>query len=52
MLKLAIRKFVKKHGGVVPLLLKVGDIAVKITKSKKDDEAWAKIKKVLSELDA
>ena len=52
MLKLAIKKFVKKHGGVVPLLLKVGDIAVKATKSKKDDASWAKIKKVLDELNA
>ena len=51
MLKLAIRKFVKKHG-LIPILLKVGDIAVKVTKTKKDDEAWAKVKKVLSDLDA
>ena len=50
MLKLVIRKFVKKHGGVLPLLIKVGDIAVGITKSKKDDEAWAKIKKVINDL--
>ena len=51
MLKLAIRKFVKKHG-LIPILLKVGDIAVKVTKSKKDDEAWAKVKKVLNDLNA
>lgn len=50
MLKLAIKKFVKKHGGVVPLLLKVGDIAVKATKSKKDDESWVQIKKLLEKL--
>ena len=51
MLKLAIRKFVKKHG-LIPILLKVGDIAVKVTKTKKDDEAWAKVKKILNDLDA
>ena len=51
MLKLAIRKFVNKHG-LIPILLKVGDIAVKVTKSKKDDEAWAKIKRVIDDLDA
>ena len=51
MLKLAIRKFVNKHG-LIPILLKVGDIAVKVTKSKKDDEVWAKIKRVIDDLDA
>ena len=50
MLKLAIRKFVNKHG-LIPILLKVGDIAVKVTKSKKDDEVWAKIKKHINDLD-
>ena len=39
MLKLIIGKFVAKHG-LLPLLLKVGDIAVKATKTKKDDKAW------------
>ena len=51
MLKLAIRKFVKKHG-FIPILLKVGDLAVKLTKTKKDDETWAKIKKLINDLDA
>ena len=51
MLKLAISKFVKKHG-LVPILLKVGDLAVKVTKTKKDDEVWAKIKKAINDLDA
>ena len=41
-----VAKFVAKHG-FVPLLLKVGDLAVKATKSKKDDEVWAKVKKIL-----
>ena len=45
MLKMIVNKLVKKHG-----LKKIGDLAVGITKSKKDDEAWAKVKKVLSEL--
>ena len=40
---------VAKHG-LIPLLMKVGDIAVKITKTKEDDKAWAKIKKVLKTL--
>ena len=48
MLQILIGKFVAKHG-LIPILLKVGDIAVKVTKSKKDDKAWAKIKKVLNE---
>ena len=46
MLKLIIGKFVKKHG-LNAILLKVGDIAVKITKSKKDDALWLKVKKLL-----
>jgi len=49
MLKLLIGKFVKKHG-LKAILLKVGDIAVKITKSKKDDKAWAEVKKVINSL--
>ena len=49
MFNLIIGKMVAKHG-LIPLLLKVGDIAVKITKSKKDDKAWAKVKKVLEEV--
>ena len=46
MFKLIIGKAVAKHGRI-PLLIKVGDIAVKVTKTKKDDKAWAKVKKVL-----
>ena len=46
MLKIIIGKFVKKHG-LKAILLKVGDIAVKATKTKKDDEIWAKVRKVL-----
>ena len=49
MLKALIGKFVAKHG-IVALLLKVGGWAVKATKTKKDDEVWEKVKKVLEEL--
>ena len=49
MFKMLIAKAVAKHG-LIPLLVKVGDIAVKVTKTKKDDKAWAKIKKVISKL--
>jgi len=49
MLKVLVGKFVAKHG-IVPLLLKVGNWAVKATKTKKDDEVWAKVKKVLEEV--
>ena len=51
MLKKMVVKYVAKHG-LIPILLKVGDIAVGVTKSKKDDEAWAKVKKVLNDLNA
>ena len=46
MLKMLIGRFVMKHG-MKAILLKVGDIAVKITKTKKDDKGWAKIKKLI-----
>ena len=49
MLKLVIGKLVNKHG-IKGLLIKVGDLAVNITKSKEDDKAWAKAKKFLEEL--
>ena len=49
MLKVLIAKFVARHG-LVPLLLKVGNLAVKATKTKKDDKVWAKVKKVLEEV--
>ena len=48
MFQLLIGKFVAKHG-LVPLLLKVGNLAVKATKSKKDDKVWAKVKKLLED---
>ena len=49
MLKVLLAKAIKKHG-LKAILLKVGDIAVKVTKTKKDDKAWAKIKKVVETL--
>ena len=49
MFKLIVAKAVAKHG-LIPLLVKVGDIAVKVTKTKKDDKAWAKVKKVLKSI--
>ena len=49
MLKLLLKKYIKKHG-LKKILIKVGDIAVKITKSKNDDRAWAKVKKVINSL--
>ena len=49
MLKIVIGKLVKKHV-LKNLLLKIGDLAVSITKSKKDDVAWAKAKTFLKEL--
>ena len=49
MFKVLLAKAVKKHG-LIGILVKVGDVAVKVTKTKKDDEAWAKIKKVLKSL--
>ena len=49
MLKILLAKAVKKHG-LKAILLKVGDIAVKVTKTKKDDKAWAEIKKVVNSL--
>ena len=49
MIKMIIGRAVAKHG-LIPLLIKVGDIAVKVTKTKKDDKAWAKVKKVLESL--
>ena len=49
MLKILLAKAVKKHG-LKAILIKAGDIAVKVTKTKKDDKAWVKVKKVLESL--
>jgi len=47
MFKIIVGRLVRKYG-LKGLLLKVGDLAVKITKSKKDDKAWAAAKKVIN----
>ena len=49
MLKILLAKAVKKHG-LKAILIKAGDIAVKVTKSKEDDKARAKIKKAINSL--
>ena len=49
MLKILLAKAIKKHG-LKAILIKVGDIAVKVTKTKKDDKVWAEIKKVINSL--
>ena len=49
MLKILLAKAVKKHG-LKAILIKAVDIAVKVTKTKKDDKAWEKIKKVIESL--
>jgi len=49
MLKILLAKAVKKHG-LKAILIKAGDIAVKVTKTKEDDKAWAKIKKVIESI--
>ena len=49
MLNLILGRLIKKHG-VLGVLIVIGDLAVKITKTKKDDKAWAKIKKVIKGL--
>tara|TARA_R100000656_G_scaffold91709_1_gene66542 strand:+ start:179 stop:385 length:207 start_codon:yes stop_codon:yes gene_type:complete len=49
MFKLLLAKAIKKHG-LIGILIKVGDVAVKVTKTKKDDVAWEKIKKVIKGL--
>ena len=49
MLKILLAKAVKKHG-LKAILIKVGDIAVKVTKTKKDDKVWAKVKAVIESL--
>mgnify|MGYP001315550666 CR=1 FL=1 len=46
MLKRIVQRLVRKHG-VKGLLLKIGDYAVKQTKSKEDDQLWAEVKQVL-----
>ena len=51
MLKRMIARLVRKHG-MVGLLLKIGDYAVKATKSKRDDEIWEEVKTLLEGFEA
>jgi chaperonin cofactor prefoldin len=46
MLQTLLGKWIAKKGGVKVLLI-VGDLIVKTTKSKKDDELWQKIKPII-----
>tara|TARA_Y100000310_G_scaffold55336_1_gene50757 strand:+ start:215 stop:364 length:150 start_codon:yes stop_codon:yes gene_type:complete len=49
MIQLILGRLIKKHG-LLGVLVVVGDLAVKLTKSKKDDKAWAKVRKVIKSL--
>ena len=46
MLQVLLGKWIAKKGGVAVLLL-IGNLIVKTTKSKKDDELWNKIKPII-----
>ena len=47
MFQILLGKWIVKKGGVNALLF-VGDLITKLTKSKKDDEMWAKIKPIIN----
>ena len=49
MLNLVLGRLIKKHG-LLGILVVVGDIAVKMTNTKKADEAWAKIRKFIKKI--
>ena len=49
MIKLILGRLIKKHG-LLGVLVVVGDLAVKLTKTKKDDKAWSKVRKVIKSL--
>ena len=46
MIKVLLAKWIAKKGGVFVLLM-IGDLIVKTTKSKKDDELWDKIRPII-----
>ena len=46
MLKILLGKWIAKKGGVAVLLM-VGNLITKVTKSRKDDDLWAKIKPII-----
>ena len=47
MLKKIIGRLLRKHG-MVGLLILIGDVAVKYSKTKEDDKIWAQVKKILN----
>ena len=49
MINLILGRLIKKHG-LLGVLVVVGDLAVKLTKTKKDHKAWIKIRKVIKSL--
>ena len=46
MIQTILARWIAKKGGVAVLLI-VGDLIVKTTKSKKDDKLWKKIKPII-----
>ena len=46
MFQLILGKGIAKKGGITALLI-VGDLVTKVTKSKKDDEMWKKIRPMI-----
>tara|TARA_R110000824_G_scaffold97398_7_gene232816 strand:- start:402 stop:554 length:153 start_codon:yes stop_codon:yes gene_type:complete len=46
MIKVLLARWIAKKGGVSVLLM-IGDLIVKTTKSKKDDELWDKIRPII-----
>jgi hypothetical protein len=46
MIQVLLGKWILKKGGI-PVLLMVGDLVVKTTKSKKDDKMWAKVRPII-----
>ena len=47
MLKVLIGRLIRKYG-MKKLLIMIGDVAVKYSKTKEDDKIWAEVKKILN----
>ena len=47
MLKVLILRLIRKYG-MKKLLIMIGDVAVKYSKTKEDDKIWAQVKKILN----
>lgn len=47
MLKVLISRLIRKYG-MKKLLIMIGDVAVKYSKTKEDDKIWAQVKKILN----